>query len=334
MLTVGLQNEFKSLIARLLQTLNQVLGPLHAQWERLSPPMRALPIHLWRAIMNFKNHGFRNAAALSYYAVFSVFPLSLLLAVAFTSALGPAVAQEQIAQGLSLFIPQETQTITLIQDNIAQAVEQSASFGLIGLAGLIWSALGLFSNLTSALDRIFQVPSSRGVWRERVQAFLMTLALIGLVAMSFIASGVLSLLDATVFATPSIWIRIGIVFLPLGLNLVIFVLLFRFVPARYVNWDAIWPAAILGAITLEGAKTAFQIYLANIATFQVVYGGLATAILLLLWAYLTACIFLIAAEICSQLNLWMINLQEEENRVQIYIESHNAQLPPEIPPPV
>ena len=328
------KNRLQALVVSVLQMFSPILQNLYTQWARLSPPTRALPVHLWRAIINFKNHGFRNAAALSYYAVFSVFPLSLLLAVAFTSTFGPAVAQEQIGQGLSLFIPQETQTITLIQDNITQAVEQSASFGLIGLAGLIWSALGLFSNLTSALDRIFQVPSSRGVWRERVQAFVMTLALIGLVAVSFVASGILSLLDATLFATPSIWIRIGILFLPLGLNLVIFILLFRFVPARYVNWDAIWPAAILGALTLETAKFLFQLYLANVSTFQVVYGGLATAILLLLWAYLTACIFLISAEICSQLNLWLINQQEEESRGQIYIESSNAQLPPEIPPPV
>jgi len=328
------KDKLQSIINVIMATVLQLIHPLRSQWGRLSPSARALPLHLWRAMLNFKNRGFRNAAALSYYAVFSVFPLSLLMAVGFSATLGPAVAQEQISQGLSLFIPQETETITIIQSNISEAVEQSASFGLVGLAALIWSALGLFSNLTSALDRIFQVPSSRGAWRERIQAFVMTLALIGLVAVSFITSGVLSLLDATVFATPSIWIRIGIIFLPLGFNLVIFVMLFRFVPARFVNWDAIWPAAILGAIMLETAKFLFQWYLANLATFQIVYGGLATAIVLLLWAYLTACIFLIAAEICSQLNLWIINQQEERDRVKIYIGSGAVQLPPEIPPPV
>ena len=306
---------------------------IREQWQQFSPASRALPLHLWRAILNFKNYGMRNAAALSYYAVFSVFPLTLLLAVGISSVLGPTVAQEQISLGLSLFLPQETETITLVQESVRQAVEQSASFGLVGFAGLMWSALGLFSNLTSSLDRIFQVPASRGMWRERVLAFLMTLVLIALVLVSFITSGFLSLIEAALFSNPNIWIRIGILFLPLGMNMLIFVLLFRFVPARHVNWDAIWPAAILGGAVLEAAKTGFRWYLLNVTNFQVVYSSIATVIVLMFWAYLTAAIFLISAEICSQLNLWFMG-QHEEDRISVYIESTLTHLPAEIPPPV
>ncbi len=306
---------------------------LRRQWMRFSPTTRALPMHLWRAIMNFKSYGLRNAAALSYYAVFSIFPLTLLLAVSVGTVLGPTVAQEQIAEGISLFLPQETETINLIQESVEQAVEQSRSFGIIALIGLIWASLGLFSNLTSALDRIFQVPTSRGLWKERVWAFIMTLALIALVVVSFITSGVLSLLNVAFFTNGNIWVRIGVLFLPLGLNMVIFVMLFRFVPARYVNWDAIWPVAILGAIALEVAKNLFAWYLTNLANFQVVYGGIATVIVLLLWAYLTACIFLIAAEICAQLNLWFTGQHETPN-IRVYLENNVSQLPAEIPPPV
>jgi membrane protein len=306
---------------------------IHWRWLRFSPPTRALPLHIWRAILNFKTFGLRNAAALAYYAVFSVFPLTLLLAVAISSILGPTVAQEQISQGLSLFLPDETETISLIQESVQQAVEQSRSFGLIGLVGLIWSALGLFSNLTASLDRIFQVPASRGMWRERMLAFLMTLALIGLVVVSFIASGILTLLEAALFSSTNIWLRIAVLFLPLGLNMVIFVLLFRFVPARHVNWDAIWPAALLGAAALELAKIAFRWYLQNVTNFQVVYSSIATVIVLMFWAFLTASVFLIAAEICAQLNLWFMG-QHEEDQITVYIESTLNQLPGELPPPV
>ena len=302
-------------------------------WLRLPPATRALPRHLWRTVINFKNHGVRNAAALSYYAVFSVFPLILFLAVGVGSILGPTVASEQIAEGVRLFLPQEARTINLIQESVEQAVQQSFSFGIVALAGLTWSALGLFSNLTSSLDRIFQVPASRGMWKERVLAFFMTLGLIALVAMSFITSGVLSLLDAVLLNAPPVWISIGTFFLPFGLNLLIFVILFRVVPARHVNWDAVWPAAILGAIVLEAAKNLFAWYLTNLADFQLVYGGIATVIVLLLWAYLTACIFLICAELCSQLNLWMLG-QHETPRISVYNDASLAQLPAEIPPPV
>jgi membrane protein len=302
-------------------------------WMRLSPSSRALPVHLWRAIINFKNYGLRNAAALSYYAVFSVFPLALLLTVGISALLGSTVATEQITKGISLFLPDETETIKLIQDSVKQAVDQGSSFGVIAGIGLIWSALGLFSNLTASLDRIFEVPSSRSMWTQRLLAFLMTFAMILLVGVSFIASGLLGLINAFLLSSPSIWIRIGILFLPLGLNLVIFVMLFRYVPARHVEWDAVWPAAILGAIALELAKAGFTWYLTNLANFQVVYGGIATGIVLLLWAYLVTSILLICAEICAQLNLWFRGPIDETSQPKIIIEQGQARLPTDIPPP-
>ena len=303
------------------------------QWMKLNPATRALPLHIWRAIINFKNHGLRQAAALSYYAVFSVFPLTLLLAVAISSILGPTVAEQQIVDAARLFLPEEEQTIELIQDSVAQSLEQGSSFGLIALVGLIWSALGLFSNLTTSLDIIFQVPSSRSMWRQRMLAFFMTFILIFLVAISFVTSGILRLIDALLLTNPSVWITIGTFFLPLGLNMVIFVLLFRYVPSRHVNWDAVWPAAIFGAIGLKSLETLFVWYLTNFGNYQIVYGSIGVAIVLLLWAFLTASVFLISAELCSQLNLWL-TAQEESQRLQVFRGNNFLQLPAEIPPPI
>lgn len=274
-------------------------------WSRLSAESRELPIYVWAAFRHFLQRGARQAAALSYYTIFSLFPLTLLLAVGIGRVLGPAVAQEQIANGLGLFLP--AATVALIQENLAEALQQSGSFGIIALIGLIWSALGLFSNITWSLDMIFQVPSSRSMWRQRLMAFLMTLTLVTLVLASFVTSGVLRLVSALLLDRPSIWVTIGALFLPLGLNAVIFALLFRYVPSRHVYWDAIWPAALTGAIGWELAKRGFEWYLANLANYALVYGGIATGIVLLFWAYLMASIFLFSAELCAQLNIWFIN---------------------------
>ncbi len=303
------------------------------QWSRLPPVLRELIIHIWRAIMNFKNHGMRQAAALAYYAVFSVFPLSLLLSVLISELIGPTAAVQQISDGLRLFLPEESQTIDLILGSIEEALQQSRSFGFIALIGVIWSALGLFSNLTASLEIIFQVPSSRSMWTQRALAFFMTFILIILVLTSFLTSGLLRLIDALLLSNASVWITIGTFFLPLGLNMVIFVLLFRYVPTRHVNWDAVWPAAIFGAVGLELAKALFALYLTNFANFQIVYGSIAAVIVLLFWAYLTACIFLISAELCSQLNFWMASLNDEPP-IRILTETEFEQLPAEIPPPI
>lgn len=325
---------WKELQDRTVTQVMETAQSVSRWWHHLPRSTRKLPRHIWQAIMNFKDHDMKQAAALSYYAVFSVFPLSLLLAVVIGSILGPAVAQQQISQGLALFLPEETQTIGLVQDSLQQALEQGISFGLVALAGLIWSALGLFSNLTSALDRIFQVPASRSMWTERLLAFAMTLGMIALVITTFITSGVLRLVDAFLLSNTSVWIRIGTYFLPFGLNMVIFVLLFRYVPKRHVNWDAVWPAAIMGAFALEAAKQVFAWYLGGLANYQFVYGSIATAIILMVWAYLVASIFLIHAEFCSQLNLWMIDRSEQERRDRAIRDVDLDALPEDIPPPV
>ncbi|NJL54652.1 YihY/virulence factor BrkB family protein [bacterium] len=299
-------------------------------WLRLPATTRSLPAHLFRAFKNFEKHGPRQAAALSYYAVFSVFPLALLLAVGIGTILGPTVAQQQIVDGLALFLPEQTDTISLIQDSLADALNQSGSFTLLAVLGVSWSALGLFSNLTSSLDQIFQAPQGRSLWRKRLLAFVMTLILIALVITSFLTSGILRLIDA--LTASSVWISIGTFFLPFGLNMVIFVLLFRYVPSRLVTWDAVWPASVFGAVVLEAAKALFAWYLSTLANFQIVYGSIATVIVFLLWAFLTACIFLLSAELCSQLNLWFM-AQSEPARAPIYTGRSFSELPAEVPPP-
>jgi membrane protein len=297
-------------------------------WSRHPQATRVLPHHLGRAFANFSHHGARRAAALSYYAVFSVFPLTLLLAVLISSLLGPAVAQEQIATGLAMFLPSET--VNLLQANLADALAQGNSFGLIAVAGLAWSALGLFSNISSSLDLIFEVPANRSLWRQRLLAFLMTIILIILVATSFVASGILHLFSAFLLDS-SAWITIAITVLPLGLNMVIFALLFRYVPARRVHWDVVWPASIFGAIGWELAKIGFGWYVANLANFSVVYGGIATVIVLMLWAYLLASIFLLSAELCAQLDIWF-SLYHDPDRHHILLQQEVPHLPPETLP--
>ncbi|MBE2271839.1 MAG: YihY/virulence factor BrkB family protein [Anaerolinea sp.] len=304
-------------------------------WWLNRPAMtRALPSYLARAISNFFSYGARQAAALSYYAIFSIFPLTLLFAVilsrVITPVFEPVIAAQQIEFGLEPFLPPAaTQTLQLFQDNLTQALEQGASFSLIAFLGLIWSGLGLFSNITSSLDFIFHVPSSRSIWRQRLIAVAMAGGLIILLVTSFVTSAVLRLVSALLLERPSIWVNVGSIFLPLGLNMVIFALLFRFVPARRVHWDAVWPAAIFGAVGWELAKWAFGWYLTNVANYQFIYGTLSTAIILLFWAYLIASIFLISAEFCAQINEWLLDRHWQEEAEQFLEGKATPRLPKE-----
>jgi len=287
-----------------------MLALLQQWWKRQDSSTRELIGYVRQAFANFFHSGSRQAAALAYYAIFSVFPLSLLLAVIVSRLLGPVAAQQQIFNALSLFVPAETAGV--LQENIAEAMKQSDSFTILALGGLVWSGLGFFSNITYSLDVIFVVPAQRSLWRQRLVALVMTLILVVLITASFVTSAILRLISASLLGQTSSWLTIGTIFLPLGLNMVIFALLFRYVPAREVHWDAVWPAAIFGAVGWELAKSGFVWYTSTVANVQFIYGGIATAIVLLLWAYLIAAIFLLGAELCAQLNAWFIARNERE----------------------
>jgi membrane protein len=289
-----------------------ILHTVRGWWNSQDIATRELLKFVRQAISNFYHTDTRQAAALAYYAIFSIFPLTLLLAVVIGRLLGPVAAQEQIANALGLFLPPDTSTV--LRENIADAIRQGNSFTLIAVAGLIWSSLGLFSNITHSLDVIFMVPARRSLWRQRLVALVMTVILVVLVTASFVTSAVLRLISASLLGQSSSWLTIGGIFLPLGLNMVIFALLFRYVPSRDVDWDAVWPAAIFGAVGWELAKSGFVWYTNTIANVQFIYGGIATAIVLLLWAYLIAAIFLLSAELCAHLNEWFVERDEREHQ--------------------
>lgn len=290
-------------------------------WQEQRPATRNLPHYLQKAVMNYirTGSGSRQAAALSYYAIFSVFPLTLLLAVAIGNIVGPVAAQEQIARGLQIFLPEAT--ITELQATLEVALGQSSSFGLVAFAALIWSATGLFTNIMLALDNIFEIETPRSVVRQRLLAVVMGLTLVVLVMASFITSGFLRLLSAFSPALPSIWVRIALFFLPLGLDVVIFALLFRYVPQCDVHWDAIWPATIFGSIGWELAKRGFEWYLTNLNNYWIIYGSIATGIVLLFWAWLIASIFLFSAEICARMNEWLIAEEDRQHAEMILKQS-------------
>src|SRR5262249_38094046 len=102
-------------------------------WTSQHPTTQSLLHHLWLAGVNFYRHGTRQAAALAYYAIFSIFPLFLLLVVAISNVVNPALASEQIGNGLRLFLP--TGMVSPLENDVAAALNQAQSFGIVALAG-------------------------------------------------------------------------------------------------------------------------------------------------------------------------------------------------------
>jgi len=84
------------------------------------------------------------------------------------------------------------------------------------------------------------------------------------------------------------------------LILAVFLLLYKLIPNTKTYWRYVWPGALLAAILFEIARTLFVFYLENFGNYQLIYGSIASIIVLLVWIYYSAFIMILGAEFTFQ----------------------------------
>jgi membrane protein len=83
-------------------------------------------------------------------------------------------------------------------------------------------------------------------------------------------------------------------------SLSIFLTLYKFIPNTKTYWRYVWPGAVLVAILFEIGKSLFVFYIDRFSTYESVYGGVASMIILLIWIYISAFILILGAEISAE----------------------------------
>lgn len=256
-----------------------------------------------KGIDRFTQYGPHEAAALSYYALFSLFPLLLLVIVVSATVLGSAAATNQVRDVLSIFFPGDTANI--LQDAVNAAVEQRGSVSIFAIVVLAWSSSNLFGNLEKVLAIAFGVENSRRIYERRLIGFIMLVTFGVFLIASLTTNGIFSLLDLIFLNSNNTWLELASLLVPTAFNAAIFAMLYGFVTPVHLRWDAILPAAILGGLAFEFAKLGFVWYLTSAADLAFVYGSVTTVVVFMLWAFLVFCLVLIGAEICAALDDWL-----------------------------
>jgi len=95
-----------------------------------------------------------------------------------------------------------------------------------------------------------------------------------------------------IVALAGIFVPLLVVFLSLGL-------FYRFAPRRSTRFGEVWTAALCATVLMQGANGLFVIYLKDFATLNVVYGAFGGIMALLLWIYVSGCIFIFGACLCA-----------------------------------
>ncbi len=243
------------------------------------------------------------AASISFFAILSIVPLSLLIITLFGYLMGENEALYNfILSGLVNLFPAVTKGITSELKNIITF--KGISILMLFIYGFI--SLQLFYSSERAINTIFKIPKKRHILLSIFWSiFTMTLVIIFLL-LSFTVSTLPAILKQ--YSLRVLGLEIGfkasIVFkyiAPFILVLMTFTAIYVIIPKVKVSWRNAFKGALFVTILWELAKYFFTWYVGNIIHFGAIYGSLTTFILFLLWIYYSSCIFLLGAEFVNNL---------------------------------
>jgi membrane protein len=238
------------------------------------------------------------AGALAFYTALALAPL-VLIVIKVAGILDPQ-AQQHVIDQIGGFVGAEAGKSVAA---VIQAAERNQRTGtvaaVLGLATLAFSATGVFGQLQSSLNRIWDVRAkpAHGVWiwtwlRKRVLSFGMLLSIAFLLLVSLVISAGLS----AVFSRETwAWGAVNAV-VSLALFTALFALMFRYLPDVRIEWRDVWTGAAVTAVLFSIGRFAIALYLGQSAVSSA-YGAAGSLVVLLLWVYYSGMVFFFGAEI-------------------------------------
>jgi membrane protein len=266
---------------------------------------RALRVAKRSVVSFYDDQGTHHAAALTYYALMSLFP-TLLLAVSLLGLLGEFPGTyESIVGHLRGIVPATTLAPldTAVREALKSKGTAAAGF-VIAIATALYGATGYLEAARRALNVVFKASRGRSFLRRKLIDIASTVVLLALVLTTLVlifAGGDVAQ-DTLGPAAASVW-RIARWPGAFACALLVFSFIYYVTPdvqQRAVRW--ITPGALAGVAVWLAVSAAFSTYLANFRSFNVTYGTFAAAIILLVWLWLTNVALLFGAEVNAEID--------------------------------
>jgi membrane protein len=262
-----------------------------------------------RIVKGFKDDNVTDwAAALTYYAVLSIFPAMIAL----ISILGVVVDQQTITRVV-------TDTVTELGpesavDTFAEPIESIASnqsaagvMLIVGLAAALWTASGYVGAFMRASNSIYGREEGRPFWKLRPLQILLTLVLVlmaALVVLALIVSGPVAEAIGSAVGLGDTAVTVWqFAKWPVLLVMVMFMLavLYWSSPnAKPAGFRWITPGSVLAIVVWIVASAGFAFYVANFGSYDKTYGTLGGVIVFLVWMWVTNVAVLVGAEVNAE----------------------------------
>ncbi|MDM9382672.1 YihY/virulence factor BrkB family protein [Chlorogloeopsis sp. ULAP01] len=250
-----------------------------------------------------KDKASRLAAALSYYTIFSIAPLLIIVIAVAGAVFGEAAATNAIFNQLQGLIgPEGAKVIQNAIDN-ANRPQAGTIASLISIVVLLFGATGLFTELQDALNTIWEVQPKPGkamknMVRQRFLSFAMVLAIGFLLLVSLVVSTVLAAIigyfQNLLPGVDFLWQIVNFI-ISFAITTVLFGLIFKVLPDVKITWKDVLIGAAITSLLFSLGRYALGHYLGN-ATFGSTYGAAGSIVVILVWVNYAAQILFFGAE--------------------------------------
>ncbi len=260
-----------------------------------------------RTVGEFKDDNLMDwAAALTYYAVLSIFP-GLLVVVSLVGLGGASLSQSLITSVGELVPGQVREVLVAALTELQKARLGAGVAALIGIAAAVWSASRYVAAFMRASNAIWDIPEGRPIWKTmpiRVGVTLLTLVLLAAMAIVVVISGPLAQRAGDLLglgqAAVTTW---NIAKWPVILLVVsfLFAILYWAAPNAKRGFRWVNPGGLLALALWLAASAVFAFYVANFGSYNKIYGSLAAVIIFLVWLWISNIAILLGAEFNAEL---------------------------------
>lgn len=243
-------------------------------------------------------------AALAYYTLFSIAPLLIIVIAVAGLVFGQEAARGEIVAQIQGLIGQEGAiAVQGLLKNANQPI-QSIFATVVSIITLLIGATTVFGELQSDLDRIWRVPAplnESGIWallRTRLLSFGFVLGLVFLLLISLVVSAVIAAFGKWSHGFFEGWetfFQVANFIISFAITTSLFAMIYKFMPRARIAWRDVWIGAAVTAFLFEIGKFLIGIYLGTTSVASV-FGAAGSLVVLLVWVYFSAQIFLLGAE--------------------------------------
>lgn len=243
----------------------------------------------------------RSAAALAFRGIFAVAPILFIAMTMVSIFFGAETARKEIDVLLESTVGQGAAELikTQIEFSSKQIVSGRTLASLVGVGVLLYASLLLFKELKTALNTVWGLPPLAGqnvfaLVKHQLIALVLLLSIgIFLVSLLIIAL-IVAVLEAYILGGETIAIRIIGNVAMFGMFVMLIAVLYKFLPAVDVTWTDVFPGAIVTTLLMLLGIWGIRLYL-GLSNIGSTFGSGEVVIVLLLWIYYTAQVFLFGA---------------------------------------